>query len=195
MRAVAACVTLIALVVATWWVLTPHPTVQLPGATVKVIPDVGHGSGVHIGGGYILTAAHVVTSRNIELKLDDGSHQPAHVLWTSPFHDVALLLTDPSMGHAPLRCDIPVPGADIKLSGNPIDLEFISTFGRVAGEMSGVTVPVSATIVMGMSGGPVFDNRDRVVGISVAVTVAFGSLTGIGHIVPGRIICELLGRS
>src|SRR5690554_3199096 len=63
------------------------------GSVMKLSADKGHGSAVHIGSGYILSAAHVVPDgvKEMTAKLDDDSEHTAEVLWTNAAHDIALL--------------------------------------------------------------------------------------------------------
>lgn len=178
--------------------------IDKPGETVKILTVTGHGSGVHIGNGYIVTAAHVVSGAStVTLRLDDETEQPGEVLWFNTVYDVALIRTTDTLREAPLQCRIPKTGEMVRASGNPLTMEFISTNGRVAGvvrEMGPwkLAVPVDITILMGMSGGPVFDMRGNVVGINIGVAMAqlgfTPSLTGIGVIVPGKAICDLIAR-
>lgn len=202
MRSIAvALVAIIALVFGAY-AYTPAAT-PLPGSTVKIVMDAGHGSGVHIGNGYIVTAAHVVGDKTPRIKLDDGSEQDAVVMWTNKAHDIALLRTASTMGASALDCRVAANGEHVTAKGNPGPLEFITATGRVAGAERpwgawARVLPVDMTIVMGMSGGPVFAADERVVGINVGVlgvAVGFGSsLTGFGVIVPSAAVCELLAR-
>lgn len=178
---------------------TPH----LPGSTVKIVLDAGHGSGVHIGNGYIITAAHVVGDKAPRVKLDDGSEQEAAVMWTNKAHDIALLRTASTMSASALDCRVAANGEHVIARGNPTVLEFVSSAGRIAGAEREFgpwarVLPVDMTIVMGMSGGPIFAADGRVVGISVGVLVAqlgfAPSLTGFGAVVPSAAVCELLAR-
>lgn len=176
----------------------------LPGSTVKIVMGQGHGSGVHIGNGYIVTAAHVVGDKVPTIKADDGTEQPATVLWTNKAHDIALLRTDATMAVSPLDCRVAGYGEAVTAKGNPGPLEFITATGRVAGVEREFgpwarVLPVDMTIVMGMSGGPVLASDGRVVGISVGVLLAqvgfSPSLTGFGAIVPSAVVCDLMGRT
>ena len=71
-------------------VKTPHPM-----SGVMVVLQKGHGSGVYIGNGIVLTSAHVVKdATTLSLKGPAGAWQQAHVLWKSDKYDVAALRPD-----------------------------------------------------------------------------------------------------
>lgn len=194
----------------------PHkPTfVDKPVASASLLlSDAGgHGSGIHIGDGYVLTAAHVPgTDTSMDVKTSIGTTQKAVVLWVNNDYDVALLRLDSADGidSAPLDCAPNYAGQKVKLLGNPEDLEFVWTEGVVVGDArtvpptKGTLVPVNGAMVFGQSGGGVLDEGGNVVGINdatliAAVPVAYGmvsaSLTGIGYIIPASTVCMLLAR-
>src|SRR5690606_41726073 len=61
-------------------------------AMVKVITKGGHGSGFHIGNGYLITAAHVVKDADkLQLKTSLGRTEKAEVIWPNKAHDIAQL--------------------------------------------------------------------------------------------------------
>lgn len=203
MRYLIAALAALALLVAGLNYTVPAPA-PLPSAIVKVLVGQGHGSGVHIGDGYILTAAHVTQGRAVKLKLTDGTEIAAETLWENKAYDVALLRTSAKMRKANLVCRTAEYGETLRALGNPMVLEFVTSEGKVAGAVREFgpwksVLPVDMTIVMGMSGGPVLDSSDRVVGISVGVLLGnlmgFPSLTGFGAIVPSSAICGLMGRT
>lgn len=180
----------------------PAPTIS---ASVKITSAVpGHGSGVHIGQGLILTAAHVVQGEGTFTVMTTEDEREAQVLWASDVYDVALLRTDDADLQAmPLSCDTPVVGSAVTAYGNPLGMEFIRTSGQVIGPVGSAlgipgAYPVDMTIIPGMSGGPLVDAHGEVVGIAVAVMsypVGFApQLTGIGMAVSGEAVCELMGR-
>jgi S1-C subfamily serine protease len=188
--------------------------VQAPSTTsedsvVMVNVPGGHGSGVHIGGGFVISAAHVADdSKEVELKTSDGKTVKAEVLWINKAYDIALLRTSGDIpGRAPLDCRVPKLGDEIQAAGNPLNLEFVSSFGRIAGNARAAdpwreVVITDITTVMGQSGGPLFGKDGRVVGIVVGVVPAplkngdgyVPSLTGFGTAVPASAVCALLGR-
>ena len=156
-------------------------------AVVKVSRGGGHGSGVHIGDGYILTARHVVDAA----------------------YDIALRkVKEPVAGSAHLDCRTAAVGTEIIAMGSPMTIDFVSAFGRIAGEPREVmglksVFVTDITTVMGMSGGPVFDRQDNLIGITVAVMTAplptgpdrySPSLVGFGFVVPSSAVCNLMAR-
>lgn len=179
----------------------PHPS-----SVVKIILTNGHGSGVSIGGGYVITAGHVATDGVVSLKNSLGEEQPAEVLWYNRDYDVSVIMASKPeiLGNSPLSCRTPNIGEEVIATGSPLDTEFTSYWGHVNSGMikTGMwkeAVSLDMTIVPGISGGPLFDKHGNVVGIAVGVaTFPFGlspSLTGIGFAVPGATICKLLARS
>lgn len=176
----------------------------LPDSAVKIVLANGHGSGTVIGDGYVLTAAHVAEgNETVKLKLSDNSISTAEVLWVNKKYDVALLRTKAKTKASHLKCAGVKVGDTIKLAGNPIDIEFVTSAGKVVGgdrkwgPWEDVQI-VDATVVPGMSGGGALDKNGNVVGITAGVQVAavgFGaSLTGFGAIVPSSAVCGLMGR-
>jgi S1-C subfamily serine protease len=189
---------------------TDEPAKDYSSSTVKVIVgDRGHGSGVYIGPGLIVTAAHVVANlkdNKITIKTESGNLlKEAELLWVNAARDVAVIKPKGTIGlkAANLSCGTPAFGDNIMARGNPGPVEFFTSWGHVSGTLREngkwlESVSTDMTIVMGMSGGPVFNEAGEVAGIVVGALTApmgFGvSLTGVGLIVPGSTICQLLGR-
>lgn len=182
-----------------------HEAQQISEPMLKINVGNGHGSGFHVGNGYVFTAAHVVKGRaEAEVVAADGSKDTAEVLWINEKRDVALLKTAKLRPQtAQLSCIVPAEGQKVVARGNPNNLTFVSTYGQVAGKPISLgpwsqVVPLSMTIVPGQSGGPLYDAHGRVVGMNVGVMVfpfGFGgSLAGIGYAVPGSTLCELLAK-
>jgi S1-C subfamily serine protease len=177
-------------------------------AVVKVMRPNGLGSGVSLPGGVVLTAAHVVTgATTVSLKLTDGKTVGAEVMWASPAHDVALLRTDASIPAARLSCDEASVGDEVRAVGAPLGVEFISSFGRIAGKSRPIgqvksVLVTDITTINGNSGGPLFNSAGEVVGISSMIMLAplgdkrapTPSTTGFGFAVPSSVICRLMGR-
>jgi serine protease Do len=168
------------------------------GATVKIALQLGHGSGVHIGGGNILTAQHVVTDNTaVGVVTDQGATIPAAVVWTSPAYDVALVrIADPAaIGTSRLSCREPKIGDHVRAVGNSGPLAFAEVHGRVAAGLAErgrwkATVIMNIATLPGHSGGPVFDALNQIVGL----VVAGYTQAPLDIVVPGSAICGLLGR-
>lgn len=175
-------------------------------ADVKVLLDKGHGSAVHIGGGLFLTAAHVVLnpSKRLDIKLQDKSVRAAQVLWVSTSYDIALIQADGAgISTSSLSCAKAAIGDNVTLTGNPMALEAITAFGRIASEEVAIgswksVLVVSGPTIPGQSGGAVYNEAHEVVGITVGLMGVqlgmFPSASGYGTIVPSSTICTLLGR-
>ncbi len=188
------------------YALLPPPNLPATeSATVKIQVNDAHGSGVHIGDGFIITAAHVVgDAKEVQLKAKGGEFRKTDVLWVNKANDIALLRTSSAgLGAAKLACRTVKAGDPIVAYGNPLQIEFVAAYGKIAGEPR-KTGPWNAayvtdvTTVMGQSGGPVFADGGDLIGITVGVMAApigsSGSLVGYGYVVPSTAVCELLGR-
>lgn len=200
-----AAVALCAVVCSAVLLVIPTKSASLASFSVKLETDEGHGSGSHIGNGFILTAAHVVDGRAPKVVTNSGQQQDAEILWVNRDYDVALLRIHDheGIGAVPLACSgLPV-GTPFAAYGSPGAIDFVHSSGEVVGapEKRGPWLSVAAldgTVVMGMSGGAVV-SRNRVVGVVVGVQTVragiFPSITGFGFAVPGRVVCDLMGRA
>lgn len=204
-------ITALALLAIGYLVFTANPPQAAPPtatAFVKVIDEDGHGSGVHIGGGYILTAAHVADDVKDMTIVDTlGVKRTAKTLWQNVAEDVALMRVEGFDGLASARLDCsPSPvGQRISAVGNPRDLDNVTMYGRVASDVRTIGpwrdgIAVDMTIIPGMSGGAVLNDAGSVVGIAVgamnmATTPLAGDLVGLGTVVPSSVICALMART
>jgi S1-C subfamily serine protease len=177
----------------------------LPAEDEETPPHCGMGSGVDIGHGFILTAAHVANStegfKEEDLKVKDslGREHATELLWANHTYDVALLrVGDPdTIAGAHLSGRLLRQGEKLSFQGNPFDIQDVTTYGRVVKSVIEKQGPwaaaniVDGAIAPGMSGGPVWDAGGNVVGINVGVIKG----SGLGFIVPGHVINALLGHS
>lgn len=159
---------------------------------------MGHGSGVHIGGGYILTAKHVIEgAETVEIEERDGKRSRAVVLWAHVAEDLGLVHTNhyESMAVADLACRDAIIGEIIYAIGNPLMRKFVMTKGTIAGpaepleETKETLLTADITLAPGMSGGPVFDAEGRVLGFTKAF---FTVSPGLALIVPATVACRML---
>lgn len=183
------------------------PPAVLPGPNVKIMLAQGHGSGVNIGNGYILTAAHVAEDNaTLDVKFEDGTTTKAETLWVNKGADVALLRfkDDGHTRSAKLACRTPENGEAVIAFGNPVAFENLVFRGFINGNPLDVgpwkgVVPSDLTVIPGMSGGAMYDEKGEVVGINVGTGVLpMGFTTSwarIGLSVSGATICGLMGRA
>ena len=185
-------------------------TLPVGGGIIKGSPTVlvtvlgGHGSGVVLPGGYVLTAAHVVkvSPDKIMISTDRGQDTAdVEVLWISVETDIALLKIKDAefvenVGSADLSCEALAVGDDVRAEGNPFDMRFVSQWGKVGSLPQAIghwplAISIGAPLAPGMSGGPVYDMDGRVVGINVGI----GQVGGFYLAVPSTVACDLMGRA
>lgn len=185
----------------------PEP-LAISTVIVRNIDRTGHGSGVHIGNGYILTAAHVVDGQSSMDVIDSrGNTQSGAILWSNKDYDVAMIRVRHGnyIAASSLDCRARLMiGDDISAFGNPLNLEFVRTYGKVASTYGGrepwkSSFIASIAVAPGMSGGPIFDHRDNVVGIAVGLVARPFMVGGmapfaISYVVPASAVCMLMGR-
>jgi serine protease Do len=203
----ALCVTVSAIIAFLVVLQTTQKRGRLALSTVKVFSNGGHGSGVHTGSRYIVTAAHVVRGqKEVTVKSSTGSEALADVLWLNEAQDIALLRARelPDVDVSRLSCGNPSVGQHISAVGNPGPLEFITAYGRVSSGLGkndrwADYYIAAMAVAPGMSGGPVFNERGNVVGIVVGVAltqIGWGaSAVSLAYIAPASAVCNLLMRT
>ncbi|MBZ9973531.1 serine protease [Mesorhizobium sp. BR1-1-12] len=186
------------------------------GSSVRIELPASLGSGVYIGNGVIITAAHVVADAprpadgglpTVRLISDQGDVQDGEVLWLNKDYDIAAVRPKNARRflEADLACRDVVVGEPLVAEGNPVGVQFISMHGYVSGApraflpnwKSGFVTDM--TVISGMSGGGIYDAGGEVVGITVGAFDPHGvagqaAQGGMGFAVPSSVICGLLGR-
>lgn len=185
---------------------------NLVNTVVLVQVSEGHGSGVYLGNGQVLTAAHVAKSApgGVVSVVFKKSTYSARVVWFDENTDTALLTIQPhivGMAAARLVCSMPdvKVGDAVTAIGNPLQLVNMQTWGRVGGFTNynfGETdkpevkaIVADMTLAPGNSGGPAFSH-----GVLAGITNALLAQGGIigGHlfaetlIIPRSVICHQL---
>lgn len=155
----------------------PAPRTLAPGrssseqteATVHVVTETGHGTGVVIAFGKVLTAAHAVRAGGLFVIGVDGVRRAGHVLWRDVLHDLALVAApglrvtrdavydEPRVGGA-VCSDHAVPER-YRTCGTISEVKPVKyTNGLIDINMSVPTVP-------GNSGSALYDEHGHLVGI------------------------------
>ncbi|QDP65984.1 MAG: putative peptidase/serine protease [Prokaryotic dsDNA virus sp.] len=180
----------------------PPDYVELMSTVVKVQGKNGHGSGVLIAPGLILTNRHVAdTPGDKTIKFKDGTERPAKVVAKSEGSDWAVMKMDDPVDSDPAKIDCREPefGERVTAMGNPMRLEWVISDGVVSSMFDAKKVKLyvfDADIGPGSSGGPVFDDDGELIGLSTAVfpaVVGFGqsSLMGLSGFTSIHDFCSL----
>ncbi|GBR48949.1 Do family serine endopeptidase [Gluconobacter roseus] len=175
---------------------------QQPNRTVEA-----RGSGFIISSdGYVVTNNHVVNgATKVTVTLDDGTTLPAKIIGRDPKTDVALLRVKPT-GKLPFielgDSDEVQPGEWVIAVGNPYGLGGTVTAGIVSALgrdlHSGAYndfIQVDAPINHGNSGGPLFTQDGKVVGInSMIISPNGGGSIGIGFAIPSDTVRSVVSQ-
>jgi serine protease Do len=175
--------------------MVPHGQQQQRARAVEA-----RGSGFIIdAAGTIVTNNHVVKdARSVSVTLDDGTVLPAKVIGTDPRTDIAVLKvssTKPlpfiTLGNSR---DVK-PGEWVVAMGNPFGLGgsvsagIVSAVSRDIGEGPYDSfIQVDAPINQGNSGGPLFTQDGKVIGMNTAILSPSGGSIGIGFAIPSDMI-------
>jgi len=163
----------------------------------------GRGSGFIVNAnGTIVTNNHVVKgATTVTVTLDDGKTLQAKVIGRDPRTDIAVLKVEASktlpyieLGHSrDVRS-----GEWVVAMGNPFGLGgtvtagIVSAVGRDIG--SGPYdqfIQIDAPINQGNSGGPLFTQDGKVIGMNTAILSPHGGSVGIGFAVPSDVIATI----
>lgn len=164
------------------------------------MPRRGAGSGFIISDdGRIVTNHHVVEgAREVTVTLADGRSFAAEITGSDPLTDIALLQvsadeTLPSVDFGAsnaLRV-----GDEVLAVGNPFGLGGTVTTGIISALSRDIRsgpfddfIQTDAAINRGNSGGPLFDNEGRVIGVNTAIISPGGGSVGIGFAVPSDLV-------
>ncbi|MBV9784722.1 MAG: trypsin-like peptidase domain-containing protein [Acidisphaera sp.] len=164
------------------------------------------GSGFIINAdGTVVTNNHVVKdARSVSVTLADGTQLPARVIGRDARTDLAVLKVD--AGH-PLAyiglgnsADVQ-PGQWVIAVGNPFGLGgtvtagIVSARGRDIGEGPYDNfIQVDAPINQGNSGGPLFTQDGKVVGVNTAILSPSGGSIGIGFAIPSDTVRTVVAQ-
>lgn len=177
----------------------PFPFPMFPQQMPKQVAEA-RGSGFIISpDGYIVTNNHVIKgAKKITISLDTGAKYPAKVIGQDTKTDLALLKiqSEKPLPFIQLGDSNGVePGEWVIAVGDPYGLGGTVTAGIVSarGRDIGDTpydsfIQVDAPINRGNSGGPLFSQDGKVIGVNTAILSPSGGSIGIGFAIPSNTV-------
>jgi serine protease Do len=164
------------------------------------------GSGFIIdASGTIVTNNHVVKdARSVSVTMDDGTELPAKVIGRDEKTDLAVLRINAghklpfiTMGESN---DVR-PGQWVVAMGNPFGLGGTVTAGIVSASGRDIGsgpydsfIQIDAPINQGNSGGPLFTQDGKVVGVNTAIFSPSGGSVGIGFAIPSDTVRQIVAQ-
>jgi serine protease Do len=155
--------------------------------------------------GTIVTNNHVVkNAKSVTVTLDDGTVLPAKIIGRDSRSDLAVIrvkanhkLPFIALGDS----DEAQPGSWVVAVGNPFGLGgtvtagIVSARGRDIGEGPYDNfIQIDAPINMGNSGGPLFTQDGKVVGVNTAIFSPSGGSVGIGFAIPSNTVKSVVSQ-
>jgi serine protease Do len=155
--------------------------------------------------GTIVTNNHVVkNAKSVSVTLDDGTTLPAKVIGTDARTDIAVLRVDAhkSLPYIQLGNSENVkPGEWVIAMGNPFGLGGSVTAGIVSAQGRDIGegpydhfIQIDAPINQGNSGGPLFTQNGKVIGMNTAILSPSGGSIGIGFAIPSDTIKTVVAQ-
>jgi serine protease Do len=180
---------------------------QLPFPFNRVVPPGQQRRSAEVrGSGFIVAADGTVVTNNhvvkdatsVSVTLDDGTTHQAKVIGRDPRTDIAVLKIDATrplpfitLGNSR---DVK-PGEWVVAMGNPFGLGGSVTAGIVSAVSRDIGagpydqfIQVDAPINQGNSGGPLFTQDGKVIGMNTAIFSPTGGSVGIGFAIPSDLI-------
>ncbi len=198
---------------------TAHPIPDFADLVAEVRPAVvsitvkeegstrqARGSGFIVNSdGTIVTNNHVASAGNdFTIKLDDGTDLPAKLVGRDPRTDLAVLKVSADHPLAALKLgdsDHVRPGEWVVAVGNPFGLGGTATAGIISalGRDIGAGpydqfLQIDAAINQGNSGGPLFTQDGKVIGVNTAILSPTGGSIGIGFAIPSSLVKTVVNQ-
>ena len=155
--------------------------------------------------GTIVTNNHVVKdAKTVSVTLDDGTQLPAKVIGRDARTDIAVLKVDAhkQLPYIQLGNSANVkPGQWVVAMGNPFGLGGTVTAGIVSASGRDIGagpydqfIQIDAPINQGNSGGPLFTQDGKVIGMNTAILSPSGGSVGIGFAIPSDMIHTVVAQ-
>jgi len=177
------------------------------------MPHGGQGHAVEARGsgfivsanGTIVTNNHVVKdAKSVSVTLSDGTELPAKVVGRDPRTDLAVLKVSSAkpLPYIELGDSAKVRvGQWVVAMGNPFGLGGTVTAGIVSAEGRDIGsgpydqfIQIDAPINQGNSGGPLFTQDGKVVGVNSAILSPSGGSVGIGFAIPSNLVKTVVAQ-
>ena len=182
------------------------PRMALPFPFNQMVPQGPQGVHQARGSGFIIRQDGLIVTNNhvvkdgsaVSVTLDDGTELKAKVLGTDPRTDIAVLKIDAGKPLPFIQLgnsrDVR-PGEWVIAMGNPFGLGGSVTAGIVSAVSRDIGsgpydqfIQVDAPINQGNSGGPLFTQDGKVIGMNTAIFSPTGGSVGIGFAIPSDMI-------
>lgn len=180
---------------------------QMPGGGEGPAREVhAAGSGFVVDAqGYIVTNNHVIDEADeIMVTFHDGTRLEAKLAGRDPKTDLALLKVEPKQPLAAVAfgdSDRTRVGDWVIAIGNPFGLGGTATAGIISARGRDIQsgpyddyLQIDAPINQGNSGGPIFDEGGRVIGVNTMIYSPNGGSVGIGFAIPASTVAHVIGE-
>ncbi len=156
--------------------------------------------------GTVITNNHVVKdAKSVKIMLDDGTELPARIIGRDERTDLAVLKVDDHgkpLPYIQLGDSAAVrPGEWVVAMGNPFGLGGTVTAGIVSAKGRDIGagpydqfIQIDAPINQGNSGGPLFNQAGKVVGVNSAIISPSGGSIGIGFAIPADVVKTVVAQ-
>ena len=161
----------------------------------------GLGSGVIFSkDGYIVTNLHILSSNNINVKLDNGKNYYANIIGIDKNADIAVLKITTEDNLTPISfadSDTLMVGDKVLAIGNPYGIGtsvtsgIISATGRDYGNPYLQLIQTDAAINPGNSGGALINENGNLIGINSKIFSKTGAYQGIGFAIPSNLVVQI----
>jgi len=161
----------------------------------------GIGSGVIFSNdGYIVTNFHILSGKNINVKLNNGNNYPAAVIGIDKNADIAVLKINTNEELRPINIsdsnNLRI-GDKVLAIGNPYGIGIsvsngiISATGRDYGNPYLQLIQTDAAINPGNSGGALINENGNLIGINSKIFSRTGAYQGIGFAIPSNLVVQI----
>ena len=164
----------------------------------------GIGSGVIFSeDGYIVTNLHILSGKNINVRLNNGKNYSANIIGIDKNTDIAVLkiVSDDKLDPIEIADSQNIKIGDRVLAiGNPYGIGIsvsngiISALGRDYGNPYLQLIQTDAAINPGNSGGALINENGNLVGINSKIFSKTGAYQGIGFAIPSNLVVQIVSE-